>query len=490
MDLLLSRVAAPRYTRSMRQTCLLIAGMVVVPAAVLAEDIIVSSSAGLIDAFDRARAGDVIRVMPGTYAFTNSIWTSRNGTAAAPIVVTGGTLPDVRLDFESVEALVFNHAFWVLENVWVNGVCRDPEACEAAVGVKPPADGFVMRGCRISNWTQHVKASRTPNDEADDASLLGNEMYNDVPINGSVIDIVGGKRWRVAGNFVHDFGGDQSSGDYGIFLKGATSEGIVERNLVICGHLRPSFGIEVGISMGGGGTGFNFCPNNDCSCEDFNSVVRNNIVLNCSDTGLHTKRACGSKFFHNVVAQSGGGLQIQNDGAGAPVAIQHNVLGGSIVGGTNRVATGNIEAGPGALSMIYRDPANADFREGRDTTSVRDLAADLGEVPEDYCGTPRPRGASDLGPVEFPAGCETFPWGGVVPPPLVDGGVSLDAGEVLGDAGLGPTADAGVTNDPEQVQGLPAQGGCACRSGGGSTAMFGWGMGLIFVILHRRRLWR
>ena len=470
----------------MRRACVVVAGIMATASTASAEEILVSTRDGFIDAFSRARAGDVVRVMPGTYRFSSSIWTSNPGTPTAPILVTGGTVPEVRLDFESVEGLVFNHAHWILENVWVNGDCGDPADCEAAVGVKPPADGFVMRGCRISNWSQHVKASRSPDDEADDASLLANEFYNDVRINGSVVDIVGGKRWRVAGNFVHDFGGDPSAGDYGIFLKGATSDGVVERNLVICGHLRPSFGIEVGISMGGGGTGNEYCPNRDCSCEDFNSVVRNNIVLNCSDVGLHTKRACGSKFYHNVVARSDGGLQIQENGAGDPVVVQNNVLEGSIFGGDNHSAMNNVEGASGALlSRIYRDPANADFREGSDPSVARDLAVRLPEVSEDYCGAPRPDTGRDLGPVEFPAACETFPWSGVVPPPPRDGGVGADAGGAGGaDAGLGPGPGG---QDGPRLQGDPAEGGCACRSTRAEVAALGWGVVLLAGWAGRRR---
>lgn len=459
-------------------------GIAVVTAMVStasAEEIVVSTRAGLVDAFDRAQAGDVVRLVPGTYRFSRSIWTSHAGTPAAPIRVTGGTLPDVRLDFESVEGLVFNHAYWILENVWVNGVCNDPGACEAAVGVKPPADGFVMRGCRISNWSQHVKASRTRNDEADDASLIANEFYNDVPINGSAIDIVGGKRWRVAGNFVHDFGGDPSNADYGIFLKGGTSSGVVERNLVICGAGRPSFGVEVGISMGGGGTGFTYCPNRDCSCEDRNSIVRNNIVLRCSDAGLHTKRACGSKFLHNMVAESGGGFQIQHDGAGDPVVIQNNVLGGRIFGENNYVAMNNAVGVAGAaLSKIYRDPTNADLREGSDPSAVRDRAVHLGEVTEDYCGVPRPAGARDLGPVEFPAGCAILPWGGGAVRPPRDGGAG--AGGPKGpDSGSRPGVQDGL-----RLRGGPTEGGCACRSIHTKAAVAGWGGILLACGVARR----
>ena len=125
-------------------------------------------------------------------------------------------------------------------------------------------------------------------------------------------------------------------------------------------------GASVGISFGGGGTGAQFVPNDDNSCEDFNSIARNNIVAQTTDAGLHTKRACGSKFYHNTVFDVGAGLQIQINGAGDPVDIQRNILQGRITGQNNRTEQDNlIQASLADFTGAYADPANLDFSLAR-----------------------------------------------------------------------------------------------------------------------------
>ena len=240
------------------------------------------------------------------------------------------------------------------------------------------------------------------------------------------------------------------AGDYGIFLKGATSDGVIERNLVICGRDRANFGAEVGISFGGGGTGFEFCPGQDCSCEDFDSVARNNIIINCTDSGMHTKRACGSKFYNNLVYNTGAGLQIQENGAGAPVDVQNNVMSHHLVGQNNVTQANNLFDVPfGTFAAVYADIDGADLTDGPNPSAFSNQGASLAEVTDDYCGAPRV-GATDFGPIEFPAACATWPWPSGPVGPRPDAGVPPDAG-ANPDAGGGPDvgigADAGANVD-------------------------------------------
>lgn len=415
----------------------------VLPSVVHAADLHVSSAQEIRSAFGSASAGDRIVIAPGEYSFNSSVWSGNNG----PVTVTTTEIGSAKLNFDSVEGLVFNHPDWTLEKVWVNGVCSG-ESCEAGVGVKPNALRFKMERARVSNWTQHVKAARDPNNEVEDAQILGSEFWNDAlrPNGATPLDLVGGKRWRIIGNYVHDYGGDPN-GDYGIFLKGGTSDGLIEGNLVICAQDNPAGGATVGISFGGGGTGYSFCANQNCDCEDYDSVARNNIVLHCTDAGLHTKRACGSKFLNNTVYDVGAGVQIQINGAGAAVEIRNNVMSAGISGpGTLYTESNNLTRAPATtFRSAYADPDQADFRTGSDPSSLKDQGASLNEVPADYCGATR--SAHDLGAIEFPSQCETWPWAGavVVPNPTPDAGVP-DTGTPAPDAGA-PPRDAGVTPD-------------------------------------------
>lgn len=433
-----------------------------------------STSGELRDAFASAVAGDVILLSAGTYRFEAALWTSNDGTADEPITVTSADATTAKLDFDSLEGMVINNRFWIIEKIWINGACAEPGNCEAGLGVKPDAHNLILRESRLSNWIQHVKGARSPDAEVEDASILNCELWNDRIhwAGGTPLDLVGGKRWRIVGNYIHDYGGDDN-GDYGIFLKGGTDDGIVERNLVICEQDRPGGGATVGISIGGGGTGAEFCENRDCSCEDNGSIIRNNIVLHCNDTGLHSRRGCGSKFYNNIVYDTAAGLQIQVDSDGAPLEIRNNVLSGEIYGGTNYVASDNLlNVPPAVFRAAYADPDSADFTDGPDTSGLRDLGAPLAEVPADYCG--RTRGGHDFGAIEFPAACRTWPWSGAgeMTFPAVDGGVRPDVGSdpvVQPDASTVPitTTDAGTTGGGGGAavsRRDDVRGGCRCAA--------------------------
>jgi hypothetical protein len=460
-----------------------------IPARASAAELVVSNVNDLVSAFGAAVAGDVIRIMPGTYRLNAALWTGNDGTPTNPILVTTDRVGDARLDFVNIEGVVINNPDWVLERIWINGACASAPDCESGLGVKPRASRFVLRESRITNWTQHVKGSRTPTQEVEDCVIMNSEFYDTslrVPSGTTPIDIVGGKRWHIFGNYIHDYGGDDN-GDYGIFLKGATSDGIVEQNLVICEKDFAGGGATVGISVGGGGTGAEFCPNNDCSCEDRNSIVRNNIVLHCNDTGLHSRRGCGSKFYNNIVFDTVLGLQIQVNGPDEPIQIRNNVMTAGIEGQNNYVAANNMINVPREVfTAAYADPDNANFMDGTDTTMLRDLGEDLPEVTADYCG--RTRSGYDFGAIEFPAACSTWPWtgastmmfppsdGGVVmrqdagmmPPPM-DGGFTIDAGFV--DVGTPPQNDASVEPAEDAAPGADRRSGGSVRSSvGGSCA--------------------
>lgn len=437
------------------------------PRLALGADLSVGTAQEIRAAFGSATAGDRIVIAPGEYSFNSAIWSGNAG----PVVVTTTEVGAAKLNFNSTEGLVMDQPDWTLERIWVNGVCAG-EACEAGIGVKPSARRFTLRNARVSNWTQHVKGARDPNNEVEDGLIASSEFWNDAlrPNGATPIDLVGGKRWRIVGNYVHDYGGDPN-GDYGIFLKGGTSDGLIEGNLVACAQDNPAGGATVGISFGGGGTGYSFCANQNCDCEDYDGIARNNIVLHCTDAGLHTKRACGSKFYNNTVYDVGAGVQIQINGAGAPVDIRNNVLSGGISGpGTLYTESNNLLRAPAAtFRSAYANPDVADFRTGSNPSSLQDQGANLGEVTTDYCGAPR--SMHDLGAIEFPSQCDTWPWAGGAAPvdPRPDAGVPDTGPRDTGGAGpdAGSPADA-ESSDPDL--GFAADAGVpAPRSDAGAT---------------------
>ena len=371
-----------------------------------------NSAQSIKQAIEQASAGDVLELEPGTYVFSGAIRTRNAGTEEAPITLTSKAGGRAVLKFSGVEGLIVLHPHWVVRGIGIDGCAGG--ACQAGLHIKPNADHLLVEGNVLTNWTQHIKSSRTVEvgGGANDVRVIGNEFYNTTPFTGrgsTPIDVVGGDRWLIARNYVHDYGGS-NNGNYGIFIKGVTRDSVIEQNLVV-GYTSPEFkvGASVGISFGGGGTGKQFVPNNDNSCEDFNSIARNNIVAQTTDAGLHTKRACGSKFYHNTVFDVGAGLQIQINGAGDPVDIQRNIFQGRITGQDNRTEQDNlIQASLADFTGAYTDPANLDFSLLSTQGALFGLAR-TDEVMLDYCDVMRAPDSTAYGAVSS-QGCSTWPW--------------------------------------------------------------------------------
>jgi Right handed beta helix region len=450
-----------------------------VTSAAWADVVNVSTEPQLRAAIAAATPGTVIHLAPGRYVVATSLRTASAGTSAAPIVLTSDDVMTARLDVDDLEGLVINDAWWVVEKVWLNGVCAGGCNDSAGLHLKATADHFVGRQLRITNFGENIKGDRTPTTEPSDCTILDSEISNEAPEmsgGGTGIDVVGGKRWRIAGNYVHDYARDGVH--YGIFLKGGTSDGVIERNLVIGAKtLAHGSGAEVGISFGGGGTGPQFCATGNagasfCTCEDFNGVARNNLVVDVNDSALHSKVACGSQFLHNTVVGSSPGLQVQIVSTGAAVEAHNNVFSGGISG--TAIASNNLLNA--TVTQLYANVAALDFSEGPSPGPIKDKGPVLAKVSDDYFGAPR--SAPDWGAIEFPAAGKVWPWGVVVSDAGMpdagapDGGMSVDAGG---------TADAGSSDGGA---GTSVAGSCGC-----SQTSFGL-QGLVvlgLMVLSRRR---
>jgi len=130
------------------------------------------------------------------------------------------------------------------------------------------------------------------------------------------IDIVGGKRWVVRGNFIHDHEKGQGDGiSYAAFLKGNSRDGLFERNLIVCELLHRG-GIRLGLSFGGGGSQpDSICKEGRCSPEHRNGVMRNNVIVNCpADVGIYLDEARDSRVYNAGVVDDFCGHR-RDDGA-------------------------------------------------------------------------------------------------------------------------------------------------------------------------------
>jgi hypothetical protein len=122
-------------------------------------------------------------------------------------------------------------------------------------------------------------------------------------------DLVGANHWRVQDNLVTNFAKrDGNMVSFGIFMKGASEGGRIERNLVICSPSdisRP--GVRVGISFGGGGTDPGLCRNKACHLYEHRlGLAANNIVAHCNDTGLDVNQSNQVVLAHNTLINTSG----------------------------------------------------------------------------------------------------------------------------------------------------------------------------------------
>lgn len=470
-----------------------------------AGEINVATSASFLSALSTAQPGDVIRLMPGTYGFDDKIRLNRTFDPATPVTITAvGEVGSVVFNVNNSEGFYVAGAGWVVEKVWVR--CVAGATCEGAAGfsIKETARHVTIRNCRTTDWYQHFKASILTDGTgggAEDVTIQNCESFNTASYGGktNVINLDGGKRWRVIGNYVHDFA--SGSVNYGIYFKGGITDSLMEKNLVICSKDRPSAGAAVGMSFGGGRMAVQFCAADNkgtggCRCEDTGGIARNNVIMHCNDSGFHINSACGSRIFNNLIYDTSPGLQLQSMQAGVdPIVFKNNVVTGSVPNASSQlVASANlINSNAGAVQAFYRGLEAIDLAAGSNAQGPSGAAV-LAEVTDDYCGSAR-TGAPFMGPIEFPARCETWPWpssatGGVDAGTgtLVDSGVPVtDAGTAVGSVDSGVAAvDSGVAAigaDGGSIGEDVVKGQCGCEA---NPSVMVAGVLVLVLVLRRR----
>lgn len=480
-----------------------------VPARALARDVPVSTAAELRAAVEGAVPGDVILLADGTYDVTGNVRADATGTAAMPIVVRAVTPLGARVRFDALEGFLVSGPYWTFEGLDIEGVCAAHSDCEHAFHVVGAADSTTIRGNRVHGFNAQIKAngSGTPRVWPDDVVVEDNELFNETvrmtsnPV--TPIDVVGGRRWVIRGNYIHDHSKGQGDNiSYAAFLKGNGRDGIIERNLVMCEVLHTG-GIRLGLSFGGGGTGpDSICEDGTCSPEHQGGVMRNNVIANCpADVGIYVNECADCRVLHNTLYR-GTGIDVRF--AASSVEVIGNLLSGRVRmrDGATLTSSGNLEMVSDAqFAAWFESPATADF-DLVDGSSIVDQGTALPDVSDDFCGNARDDGMPDLGAVEYDGDgpCDTSMPGGPPVMPGVDGGVPTDGGGVDGGGAVddaGADADGGSARDaatPRTDGGGSSgaeDGGCSCRAAGASGSSAGaWlvvGLALGIVAARRRR---
>lgn len=420
----MSRIVARRV---LSMACALLLG-----TSASARIVPVSDEPGLLAAIGAAEAGDEIVLAPGDYFLTTSgVNVSRPGTAAEPIRVRAAVPGCTRIVFDTpgawTEGFRVAAPWWIFEDLVVEGDCADDTQCEHAFHVVGEADYFVLRRCVLRNFNAQVKGNGEDvglgRAWPDDVLIENNELFNDaVRDTGNPVtplDIVGGRRWIVRGNFIHDAGKRGADGvSYQAFLKGNSRDGVFEGNVVACSWLHgPEPGqARVGLSFGGGGSGPDpICEDGDCSVEHQGGLMRNNVILRCNDVGIYLNEAMDCRVHHNTLYANAG---IDVRFPPSTVDLRNNLLAGRIRARDGGTFTGgsNVEmVGDATFEAWFVDPAARHFALAGDGSAFVDRGETLADVMDDYCGAPR--GAiPDVGALEYEGGaCDTR----LVPPLLL-----------------------------------------------------------------------
>jgi hypothetical protein len=383
----------------------------------------VTDAAELVAAVDAAQPGDVITLAPGVYTLSQNLLCDTPGTADAAIIVRAAALGDATLRFDALEGFKVSAPHWIFENLEIEGICAAHDDCEHAFHLFGNADFTVIRRNRVRDFNAQIKSNGfgMPFLFPDDVVIEGNELYDTAPRQTSnpvtKVDVVGGRRWIVRANFIHDFekaGPDFVS--YAAFLKGNSRQGLFERNLVICERDHAG-GERVGLSFGGGGSGPpSLCEEGTCTPEHQDGVMRNNLVLHCPDVGIYLNAAQDVGIYGNTLYATAG---IDVRFAATVADLRDNVLSGTIRnrdGGTSTEAANLESVSPASFAAWFADPAGADLTL-LDGSAIVDAGQATAGLVGDYCGRPRASGAPDLGAVEYPPGVDapcdtTLPGGG------------------------------------------------------------------------------
>jgi parallel beta-helix repeat protein len=287
----------------------------------------VRDSSELIQAIENATAGSEITVAPGEYSVYR-VDSHSGGTESLPITVKAANPAWTVIKATGIETFSIHHPYWIFENLTIRG---GPES-EHAFHVTGSAHHLTLRGNVMVNFHASVKVNGDEQGFPDFGLLENNDLYNesirqtDSPV--TLMDIVGGQSWVIRGNYLADFSkGESDQTSYGLFLKGNSSHGLVEQNLVICAQSVSGPGIRVGVSLGGGGTGQAYCVNRDCEYEHSHGVIRNNIILNCSDVGIYLNRARETLIEHNTLLLTSG---IDVRFAQSSAWVRRNIVSGAI----------------------------------------------------------------------------------------------------------------------------------------------------------------
>jgi len=143
-------------------------------------------------------------------------------------------------------------------------------------------------------------------------------------------------------------------------------------------------GLRVGISLGCGATGKQFCRDGRCEVELIDGVVANNVVAHCNDFGIDLHRARNALVAHNTLVNTAG---IDARQATTQARVVGNLLDGRLRArdGAELDEQDNVVAD--SLDSLLTAPYALDLHWHESS----DRARASPETERDFCGQRRPQ---------------------------------------------------------------------------------------------------
>ena len=310
------------------------------PYATPTNSIYVNSELELLKALESVTNDSQITVEPGTYRLAaKKIELQGSGMSNRLTVLTAKVAGTVVIELDTREGLYLSRPNWIIENLIFKGVCDLDTKCDHAIHIVGNAHNSIIQNNRFHNFNAAIKGNgvklRKTNEREypDNVKILNNTFVNEwvrkTKFSVTPIDVVGGNSWLIKGNFIADFAKqDGNQVTYGVFLKGAGSNGVISDNVVACEWHLPHYNAidtRIGISLGGGGTGVKLCQEDGCPYEHFNGIITNNLILNCrNDVGIYLNKAKKSLITQNIIINSLGIDARFNETTGLAINNQHD----------------------------------------------------------------------------------------------------------------------------------------------------------------------
>lgn len=379
-------------------------------------EVLLGSAAEVRSAIEQAVPGDVLTMLPGRYNFVQALSLARPGRPDSKITLRALQADSVFIDVATVQGFVVTAPDWRVENLTIRGTCARQPDCEHAFHVVGGARRFAALNNTITDFNAHFKINGEQGRFPDDGLIEGNTLTNgsarQTGAAVTVIDMLGVNGWTIRRNLISDFvkgGGDRIS--YGAFAKGGGARNVFEQNVVVCeSRLRGLAGQRVGLSLGGGGSGKEFCRDRKCITEQDQGVIQSNLVASCSDAGIYLNSAARSRVLHNTLLDTTG---IEARFAVTTADVEGNLVDGQIVGRKGALLRlSENRATAAAALFVGQHPVRRLFdTDGAAALTWREVpprrAAPTPALP-DLCATMRPTLAA-LGAFEDLSTCQNQP---------------------------------------------------------------------------------